>query len=318
MAPAKEMDNSRKMRLLVASLLVLIPPNLAAAAPCYDLRKGQPTGLTGILSYGVSAGLPNYDNAQKGGAPEGPFVLRLPGRICIRGEKPADPKTSFRDVQLVQTSKIGSKLRPLLHQQVTVSLKAPGVDREHRHQTLFAWVTGIVPTTHQMAFTEKRGTLGNQMQFANVHGSGAGAHQTEYRKERGSTVATNQVEFAKERGPAAVTRQVKLTEEDRTAATMVKTFYAGLTDGRGDMASAMVVPQKRAHGPFSAGELSRFYGHLKKRIRLVDVEKNGPSEFLVRYRYAASARDCNGRAVVKTVMLSGKNYIKSINALDRC
>jgi hypothetical protein len=76
------------------------------------------------------------------------------------------------------------------------------------------------------------------------------------------------VEFTNEHGSAAVTHQMEVTTEHGTAATTVRAFYAGLADGRGDIASAMVVPQKRARGPFSADELSHFYGNLKKPIRL--------------------------------------------------
>jgi len=40
------------IRLLLLFGVFLIWPNLAMAAPCYDLNKGQPAGLTGPLDYG--------------------------------------------------------------------------------------------------------------------------------------------------------------------------------------------------------------------------------------------------------------------------
>jgi hypothetical protein len=307
-------------RLLLVFGVLLTWPTFAAAAPCYDLSKGQPAGLMGILDYVVFADPPNHENAQKDDTPEPSFVLRLAHPICIQGEKSADPKTSFRAIQLVKTAKVEGKLKPLLHQHITVTLKNPAPETAHREAPLFAWVTGIAPATHQMQFTKGRvaAPTTHQMEVAKAHETAAPTHQMKLAKEHGTAVINRQIKFTKKRVPAPATAHMEVVTEHGTAATTVRDFYAGLADGRGDIASAMVVPQKRAHGPFSADELSHFYGNLKEPIRLRSVEANGPCEFLVHYRYAASARECDGRALVKTVALSGKNYIKSINALDRC
>jgi hypothetical protein len=332
MAPGEAMEQrAYNIRLLLVLGFLLTPPPLAAAAPCYDLSKGQPAGLTGVLDYVVFASPPNYKNVQKGDTPEPSFVLRLAHPICIQGDTSADPKTSFRAVQLVKTAKVEGKLKPLLHQHVTVTLKNPAPDTMHRQAPLFAWVAGIAPTLHQMAFTRKRvpASTAHHMDIAAAHGTPPTTHQVKFAKEHGTAAkeftrkrvpafTAHHMEAAKAHGTATTAHPMEATREHGTAAATVRAFYAGLADGRGDIASAMVVPQKRAHGPFSADELSHFYGHLKKPIRLRSVEANGPSEFMVQYRYAASARDCNGRAVIKTVMLSGRTFIKSIDALDRC
>lgn len=300
----------------------LVWPNLATAAPCYDLNKGQPAGLTGALDYVVFAGPPNYENVQKGDTPEPAFVLRLAHPICIQGGKFADPKTSLRAVQLVETAKVQGRLRPLLHRQVRVTLKAPAAaETGHHHAPLFAWVTGIVPAVHQPVVPKARVAVSttHQMKVAKARGTAPATHQMKFAKEHEpAAVTTHQVAFATDDGTADTTQQAGITEERGSGATAVRVFYGSLANGRGDTASAMVVPQKRAQGPFSADELSRFYGHLQKPLRLENVETNGPGEFLVHYRYAASARGCDGRALVKTVELRGRNYIKSIYALDHC
>jgi hypothetical protein len=315
------------IRLLLVFGFLLPWPALAAAGPCYDLSKGQPAGLTGTLDYVVFAGPPHYANVQKGDAPNPSFVLRLAHPVCIQGNKSVDPKSSVQAVQLVKTAKVEGKLKPLLHRQVTVAVKNPAPDPAHRQAPVFAWVTAIAPTPHQAEVTKRRPPAPgpHHMEVATVHEPAAPNHQMKLAKEDETAAATHPKnehrtaarESPKRRVPAPTAQQTEFAK-DGTAATTVRTFYAGLADGRGDLASAMVIPQKRAQGPFSADELSRFFGHLKQPIRLENVETNGPGEVLVQYRYAASARECNGRALVKTVMLSGKTYIRSIHALDGC
>jgi len=117
---------------------------------------------------------------------------------------------------------------------------------------------------------------------------------------------------------ASASRPMEFIEEYGTPATTIRAFYAALSDGQGDIASRMVVAEKRSHGPFSANELSRFYGHLRQPVRLEEISSNSPTEFIVRYRYAATTHECNGRAVVTTEERGGKNYIKRIAALDGC
>ncbi|HSC19834.1 MAG TPA: hypothetical protein VLC74_13075 [Rhizomicrobium sp.] len=308
------------IRLLLVFGFLLPWPALATAGPCYDLSKGQPTGLTGTLDYAVFAGPPHYANVQKGDAPNPSFVLRLAHPVCIQGHKSVDPKNSVQAVQLVKTAKVEGKLKPLLHRQVTVAVKNPAPDPAHRQAPVFAWVTSIAPTPHRAEVAKGRAPAPttHQMNAAKAGGTAAAVPQIKFPKERRMAGATHVMELAKKRVPPPTTQEIDVAKEDGTAATTVRTFYAGLADGRGDLASAMVIPRKRAQGPFSADELSHFFGHLKKPIRLENVETNGSGEVLVQYRYAASARECNGRALVKTVMLSGKTYIQSIHALDGC
>lgn len=106
--------------------------------------------------------------------------------------------------------------------------------------------------------------------------------------------------------------------ETGTAATTVRSFYEALGAGQGEVASLMVAPEKRGIPAFTASAMSRFYGDLREPIRLAEFNQSGPDTFAVRYRYATTARACDGRAIVTTSSRAGTTYIESIRALDGC
>ena len=84
----------------------------------------------------------------------------------------------------------------------------------------------------------------------------------------------------------SVTPEVKkldFVNEYGSPATTIRTFYETLGDGQGDVASTMVVPEKRAMGPFAADNLTRFYAHLKEPIRLMRIDQSGPNTFIAHY-----------------------------------
>ena len=108
------------------------------------------------------------------------------------------------------------------------------------------------------------------------------------------------------------------TAEYGTAATTIRAFYSALGSGQGGVAANFVVPEKRSSGPFAAGNLSRFYGNMRKPLVLLSLERTGQSEYAVRYRYAVTKSVCDGRATVTTTMRDGRNYIAGIKALDGC
>lgn len=96
-------------------------------------------------------------------------------------------------------------------------------------------------------------------------------------------------------------------------------FYEALRRGDGEDASAFVVPAKRRGGPFSPGELSRFFGSLATPLRVVAVAEVEPFVFRVRYTYEASrSARCDGEALVETVRQDGTYLISGIRALSRC
>ncbi len=119
-------------------------------------------------------------------------------------------------------------------------------------------------------------------------------------------------------GQKKTVAETPVIPETKSAADVVRQFYAALGKGQGDVASQLVVPEKRASGPFSPAQLTQFYGHLIEPISLLDLAAQGQDAFLVRYHYVASKLQCNGRAIVKTVIRDGQYYIESIRALSGC
>ena len=117
---------------------------------------------------------------------------------------------------------------------------------------------------------------------------------------------------------AATDASKEFPSEYGTPATVIRNFYAALAEGNGDLAALGVVPEKTVRGAFSASEMNRFYGNLREPITLVDLFRTGKAEYIAHYRYAASARRCDGRAVVRTVTRGQRYYIERIRALNGC
>lgn len=103
-----------------------------------------------------------------------------------------------------------------------------------------------------------------------------------------------------------------------TATSTIRAFYSALGSGEGGVAASMVVPEKTASGPFSAKELTRYYGNMRSAIELLSVSPRGANAHTVRYKYAVTRTVCNGRAVVEMTKRDGRNYIARIRALDGC
>ena len=106
--------------------------------------------------------------------------------------------------------------------------------------------------------------------------------------------------------------------EESAAAATVRAFYQALTAGDGKTASTLVVEEKRRKGPFSAKELSRFYGALAEPLELVAVEDAAKGSVTVRYRYATKSKKCNGSATVRTTERNGVTLISGIVPKNEC
>jgi hypothetical protein len=103
-----------------------------------------------------------------------------------------------------------------------------------------------------------------------------------------------------------------------TGIDVVRAFYAALSAADGVRASSLVIPSKRATGPFSASEISRFYGLLAEPLTLTSVEPYGSSEFEVRYTFRTRSGRCDGHAIVTVSTDWGSPLIERIKALSRC
>ena len=102
-----------------------------------------------------------------------------------------------------------------------------------------------------------------------------------------------------------------------SAGSVVSAFYNALSRGDGAAAAGMVVTEKRA-GPFSAESLTRFYTRMREPLRLIEVEKRGPSTFIAHYSYSAGKTACDGRAEVTITQRQGQSYIAGVKALNGC
>ena len=98
----------------------------------------------------------------------------------------------------------------------------------------------------------------------------------------------------------------------------IRAFYDALGAGDGASASAQVISEKRARGAFSPVAITRFYGRLPEPIRLTRIEPVSGNAYRVSYRYAAGRSRCNGSAIVSLTNRAGRDYIRSIRALDGC
>jgi len=108
------------------------------------------------------------------------------------------------------------------------------------------------------------------------------------------------------------------TADYETAASTIRAFYSALGSGQGGVAASMVVPEKTASGPFSAKELTRYYGNMRSPIQLLSVLPSAANAYMVRYKFVVTNSACNGRAVVEMTKRNGRNYIARIRALDGC
>ena len=98
---------------------------------------------------------------------------------------------------------------------------------------------------------------------------------------------------------------------------VVRSFYGALGAGDGGTASSYVVPEKRG-GAYSPAAMSRFYAGLPEPLRLTGIGPGEGGTYRVSYRYSAGRSRCNGWAIVRVTQRNGRNFIRSIRALDGC
>jgi hypothetical protein len=109
------------------------------------------------------------------------------------------------------------------------------------------------------------------------------------------------------------------TAKEIAGQQIVRAFYAALERGNGEAASLLVIPEKREAGPFSASELSNFYGRLELPLRLIRVDRAEENLYSVVYSYKVrNGRFCNGRSLVKTISLQNQVLIAKIRSPSRC
>lgn len=115
-----------------------------------------------------------------------------------------------------------------------------------------------------------------------------------------------------------ISTDLDFTAEYGTATTVVRAFYQALHAADGDEAARFVIPEKRKTGPFSAVEITRFYGNLEKPLKILFLKQIDNNKFHVRYEYTSRQGFCNGSATVTTTKRSGENYIFGIRTAGGC
>ena len=246
------------MRNLALALILIACPGWAWAE-CFDVSKEEPATLSGLLSYRIFAGPPEYQDVQKGDTPEPGYVLRLDAPICLKGDAEfADPSSMFDEVQLVPRDGTEKSMKAMDGRAVRVALSGHiPAHTGHHHRPLVAWVDAIVADKD-------------------------------------------------------------ITEEYGTAASTVRAFYLALGAGDGALAAGFVIEEKRRKGPFSARELSRFYGALREPLELLSLDDAGNGRFTARYRYASDGGRCEGAATIRTTERRGRFFIEGVKALNGC
>ena len=100
---------------------------------------------------------------------------------------------------------------------------------------------------------------------------------------------------------------------------VVSAFYEALGRADGVAASALVIPEKRDRGPFSASEITRYYSGLSEPLWLLAVTRLDDRSVRARYRYrSASGTVCDGEAIVTLRQAGETSLIERVRALKKC
>lgn len=99
----------------------------------------------------------------------------------------------------------------------------------------------------------------------------------------------------------------------------VRSFYAALGAADGQAASSLVIPEKRASGPFNADAITKFYSTLFEPLQLRNVAALGNGQYQAEYVYRRNAHTtCDGSAIVTVVPRGSQLLIGAIKALRGC
>lgn len=133
-----------ELPLLALAAALLAGP--VAATPCFDIGKGEPHQLRGVLHHHVFPGPPNFEDVRKGDRPEPAFVLDLDAPICITGDENADPARQFGSVQVVPGPGVSMLLHQLEGRHVDLTFNQEiAAFSGHHHRPLVAWASAVRP-----------------------------------------------------------------------------------------------------------------------------------------------------------------------------
>lgn len=123
---------------------------LSANAACIDLKQKSGFSFQGILSYGIFAGPPNYQDVRKGDTPEPTHILTLDAPICAAGDESLSPSKQFNKIQVYPADSgaagrfLSRDLRRYTGKRVVVEgNSAFGAHNGHHHAALLLPITNI-------------------------------------------------------------------------------------------------------------------------------------------------------------------------------
>lgn len=92
-------------------------------------------------------------------------------------------------------------------------------------------------------------------------------------------------------------------------------FYLALARADGSTAAALVVPEKRGRGAYSADSITSFWSTVREPLKILSIERASSDIVAVSYRFVrANGTACQGAARVNTIYLDGKTLIQGISA----
>jgi hypothetical protein len=99
----------------------------------------------------------------------------------------------------------------------------------------------------------------------------------------------------------------------------VRAFYLALGEADGNKAASLVIPEKQGTGNYKPAEMTKFYGSLAERLRLIDVVDLGSNKYRATYAFkTTSGRVCDGNSIVTVVKRGAQSFIESTRALNGC
>lgn len=101
-------------------------------------------------------------------------------------------------------------------------------------------------------------------------------------------------------------------------ADVVRQFYLALGRADGQVASSLVIPEKRSSQAYNAEQIRNFYSSLSEPLKLVNVAPLGDNKFQVTYTFRSRSKACDGAAIVSVVNRNGQHLIEAIKALKGC
>ena len=97
--------------------------------------------------------------------------------------------------------------------------------------------------------------------------------------------------------------------------SLVNEFYKALSAGDGVKANSFIVPEKRNKGNFQEDKINSFYGNMKQKLKVLEIEELDSTTLKVTFEYIVNKSKCNGLSTVKIKEVTpGIHYIEKISS----